>query len=178
MRARNIVFAVLCLVPLAMFGKGLDETSLKNPPTDSWGMYNGDYTARRFSSLKLINDTNVQNLSLAWTAQISGGTPTSGRGRIGNVVRVGGSPLMVGGVLYLTANDNAWAVDARNGRTLWHFYRESTGDEPVTANKGFGMYGDWLYFITRDNDLVSLDSKTGKQRWILPVSDPKQFYFS
>jgi len=40
------------------------------------------------------------------------------------------------------------------------------------------MYGNWLYFMTRDNFIVSLDATTGKQRWILPVSDPKQFYFS
>ena len=58
-------------------------------------------------------------------------------------------------------------MDARTGRVMWHYYRESTGEEPVTANKGFGMYGNWLYFMTRDNFLVSLDAITGKQRWII-----------
>lgn len=179
MKTRNVILALLCVVPGALFSQGLNEKALLEPPTTTWGMYNGDYTARRFSTLKDINDSNVQDLSLEWTAQITGGTPTASiGGRGAGVARVGGSPLMVNGILYMTANDNAWAVDARNGRTLWHYYRESTGDEPRTANKGFGMYGNWLYFITRDNFLVSLDATTGKQRWILPVSDPKQFYFS
>jgi acido-empty-quinoprotein group A len=178
MKIRNLVFALILLAPVVIFGKGLNDANLVHPPTDSWGVTNGDYTARRFSPLKLINDTNVQNLSLAWTSQITGGTPVNSRGGRGGIVRVAGSPLMVDGILYFTANDNGWAVDARTGRTLWHYYREATGDAPTTANKGFGMYGDWLYFITRDNFLVSLDSKTGKQRWIQPVADPKQFYFS
>ena len=40
------------------------------------------------------------------------------------------------------------------------------------------MYGNWLYYISRDNFLISLDATTGAQRWIQPVSDPKQYYFS
>jgi alcohol dehydrogenase (cytochrome c) len=28
-----------------------------------------------------------------------------------------------------------------------------------------GMYHDWLYFETPDDYLVSLDAKTGKERW-------------
>src|SRR5690242_12147029 len=81
-------------------------------------------------------------------------------------------------MLYFTANDNAWAMDARTGRIMWHWYRESTGPEPVTANKGMGMYGDWIYFITRDNNLVCRVPAAGTQRWIQPVADPKQYYFS
>jgi acido-empty-quinoprotein group A len=180
MKTRNLIILFLCLAPIA-FAQGLDEKKLLSPPTDTWGMYNGDYTARRYSTLKEINDSNVQDLSLAWTARITGGIPTVSTSAFGGgegTVRVGGSPLMVNGVLYFTANDNAWAVDARDGHVLWHYYRESTGDAPRTANKGLGMYNNWLYFMTRDNFIVSLDATTGKPRWVLPVSDPKQFYFS
>ncbi len=151
----------------------VDKNMLLKPPADSWPMYNGDYSGRRFSSLKLVNDMNVQNLSLEWMAQITG---TGGRG--GGAVRVAGTPLLVNGVLYFTATDNAWAVDARNGRTLWHYYRKSSGEEPATSNRGFGMYGNWLYYMSRDNFLISLDAITGKPRWEMPVADPKQFYFS
>ena len=44
---------------------------LLKPPADSWPMYNGDYTGRRYSPLKVVNDTNVQNLSLDWMASVT-----------------------------------------------------------------------------------------------------------
>ena len=27
------------------------------------------------------------------------------------------------------------------------------------------MYGDWLYFLAPDGWFISLDAKTGKERW-------------
>ena len=174
------LFLLLCSFSMGALAQdpGLTKGTLLKPTPDSWPSLNGNYDANRFSNLKSLNDQNVQNLSLAWTSQVTGGTPSTSRGRGGNGVRVGGSPLLVNGVLYFTATDNGWAVDARTGRVLWHYYRESKGDEPVTANKGFGMWGNYLYMITRDNFLVSLDARTGAERWVKPVSDPKQFYFS
>jgi len=163
---------VLGLIAAAINSQGVDKAMLLKPPPDSWPMYNGDYTGRRFSSLKVINDANVQNLSLDYMAQIVG---TGGRG---GTIRVAGTPLLVNGVFYFTATDNAWAVDARTGRTLWHFYRQSTGEEPATSNRGFAILGHWLYYMSRDNFLISLDAETGKMRWAQPVADPKQFYFS
>jgi acido-empty-quinoprotein group A len=178
MKTRALLF-LLCLAPGTLFGQAVDQATLLHPPPDSWPMYNGRYSADRFSPLKTINDRNVQNLSLAWMARVTGGTPAAAKGNHEvEAIHVGGSPLLVNGVLYFTATDNAWAVDARNGRVLWHYYRESLGDESRTANKGLAIFGSWLYFLTRDNFVVSLDATTGKERWMLPVSDPKQFYYS
>jgi len=181
MKIRNILLTIALALPAASFGQGLTNQMLLHPPSDSWPMYNGDYTGRRFSPLKIINDTNVQNLSLDWMATVNGGTPADGGGGGrggGGMVRVAGTPLLVNGFLYFTATDNAWCVDARTGREMWHYYRQAHGDEPTTSNRGFGMYGNWLYFMTRDNFLVSLDATTGKQRFIVPVADPRQYYFS
>ena len=142
LRPITLAICISCL-PFAMFAQnpdktvpakvGADKAMLLKPPSDSWPTHHGDYSARRFSSLKVINDTNVQNLSLAWMSQVTGGTPEQdeegqrgGRGGAG-AVRVGGSPLLVNGMFYFTANDNAWCVDARTGRVMWHYYREATG---------------------------------------------------
>ena len=140
-------------------------------PADSWPTYNGDYSGRRYSPLTLLNATNVRHLSPAWATRFVGGAPAGG-------VRISSTPLMVDGILYVTSLDNVWAVDARSGREIWHFYRESKGDMPRTGNRGVGMYRTWLYFVTLDNCLISLDAATGKQRWIVPFADPKQLYFS
>jgi alcohol dehydrogenase (cytochrome c) len=86
------------------------------------------------------------------------------------------TPLEVNGVLYFTAPDNVWAVDARFGREIWHYQRPSEGDH--IGHRGLGMYKNWLYFTTPDAHLVCLDAKDGAVRWIVELADPKLGYFS
>ena len=85
------------------------------------------------------------------------------------------TPLMVNGVLYFSAPDHAWAVDARTGHEIWHYFWRSTGGD-YTGNRGVGMYGKWLYFGTPDGHLVSLDAATGKERWHKEVASVKSNY--
>ena len=143
----------------------------ERPPVDSWLTYNGDYSGRRFSPLTLLNTKNVQQLSLAWNTRVTNGA--SGHG-----VRLAATPLLSDGVLYISSLDNVWAIDARTGRVLWRYYRESKGDMPRTGNRGVGLYQHWLFFLTIDDYLVSLDAVTGKQRWIVKISDAKQYFIA
>src|SRR5207248_8190179 len=86
----------------------LGAVLLAQPPTASWPTYHGDNTGRRFSPLTMINDKNVSGLSTAWTFRtgVGGGLKST--------------PLMVDGILYLTAPHHVWAVDARNAKDIWH----------------------------------------------------------
>ena len=45
------------------------------------------------------------------------------------------------------------------------------------GNRGLGMYGSWLFFVTPDDYLVSLDAATGKERWHKMIADVKVGYF-
>ena len=85
--------------------------------------------------------------------------------------------LQVNGILYVSVPDNAWAVDARDGTILWHYFWKTKGGTHI-GNRGMGMYKDWLYFETPDDYLVSLDAKTGKERWHKVISDFNEQYFS
>ena len=87
------------------------------------------------------------------------------------------SVLAVDGTLYVTAPDNGWALDARDGRVLWHYFWKTRGGTHI-ATRGFGMWSDYLYMETPDNYLVSLEAKTGKERWHKVISDFNQQYFS
>src|SRR6202451_4512186 len=166
----------LTLLSIAALGQGLDPAKLLRLPTDAWPTYNGDYTGRRFSTLSQINQSNIKNLNLAWIYRANvGETPGAIVGGEGAApkrgesaanpfgVSVKATPLMVNGILYFTTPDNAWAVDARFGRQLWHYQRASEGDK--IGHRGLAMYKNWLYFTTSDAHLVCLDAKDGSVRW-------------
>ena len=69
--------------------------------------------------------------------------------------------------------DNAWAVDARDGRELWHYFWKTKGGTHI-GNRGLGMWNNYLYMETPDDYLVSLDAKTGKERWHKEIADLSQ----
>ncbi len=159
----SLVFLALALRPPLILAQGLDPGALLKPATDTWPTYNGDYSGRRFSTLDQINAGNIHSLTLAWVFQTRSSTIKS-------------TPLEVNGILYFSVPDNVWAVDARYGRTIWHYERKSEGDH--IGHRGLAMYKNWLYFTTADAHLVCLDAKDGTVRWIVELADPKLEYFS
>ncbi|HEY3937008.1 MAG TPA: acido-empty-quinoprotein group A [Bryobacteraceae bacterium] len=179
----------LCLGVLQ--AQTLDPSLLLKPATNAWPTYNGDYSGRRFSPLSQINQSTIKNLNLAWIYRVNvGETPGAIVGGEGSPSKRGeggtggfggpsvkATPLMVNGILYFTTPDNTWAVDALTGHELWHYFWRTTGGIHI-GNRGVGMYGNWLFFETPDNYLVSLDAKTGKERWHKNIADVKQEYFS
>ena len=197
---------VVCAVPLVLLaqesGIGLNPESLLKPATDSWPTYSGDYTSDRYSTLDKINKTTIKNLSLSWVGHLTAGpgaaaaggfvfargggaaTPTiiGGEGpepppNAPTTARVVGAILQVNGILYMSTPDNAWAMDARDGTVLWHYFWKTKGGTHI-GNRGLAMSGDWLYFETPDDYLISLDAKTGKERWHKTISDFTEQYFS
>lgn len=141
----------------------LDPAALLKPATDTWPTYNGDYSGMRYSTLDQINSGNVGSLTVAWAFRATGSNLKS-------------TPLEVNGILYFTAPDNVWAVDARYGRQIWHYKRASEGDH--IGNRGVAMYKNWLYFETPDAHLICLDAKDGKMRWDVELADGKLGYFA
>ncbi|HEV2248043.1 MAG TPA: acido-empty-quinoprotein group A [Terriglobia bacterium] len=153
----------LLLAAPALPAQGLTDQALLEPPTTAWPTYNGDYSGRRYSTLDQINSSNVHSLTLAWL--FATGTQA-----------IKSTPLEVNGILYLTVPDNVWAVDARTGREIWHYFRQSEGDH--IGNRGVAMWHDRLYFTTPDAQLVCLNAKDGKAIWIVKLADADLKYFS
>jgi len=171
-------------------GQALDPKDIYQPLAQSWPTYSGDYSGRRYSQLSQINRDTVKDLSLAWSMRLPmehdpantsiGGevaepVPFGGPGA--NGARIAGSVLEVKGILYVSAPDNAWAVDARTGRTLWHYFWKSRGGTHI-GNRGMAMYQNRVYFEVPDDYVICLDATTGKELWHTQIADFNQQYFS
>src|SRR5277367_261645 len=152
-------------LPGVMFAQGVDAQMLLHPPTDSWPGYHGDYSGRRHSSLTQITPKNVGSLSLAWAFQTD------------QPAQIKSSPLLVDGILYFTVPDNIWAVDALSGHQIWHYtYPPNKGVH--LGQRGVGMYKGYLFFMSPDAHLVSLNAKDGSVRWRVTVADVDRGYWS
>ena len=91
--------------------------------------------------------------------------------------RVKGTILQVGDLLYVTAPDHVWALDARDGVERWHYFWKTRGG-PHIGNRGAALWHNYLFFETVDNYLVSLDARTGQERWHVEIASFEEQYFS
>ncbi len=158
--------ALLCCLNAGLLpAQPVDTEVIRHPSTDAWPTYHGDYSGRRHSALTQIAPANVADLGLAWAFQT------------GQTATIKSSPLLVDGVIYLTVPDNVWAVDARSGHEIWRYtYPPNKGLH--IGHRGVGMYKDWLFFLTPDAHLVSLNSKDGSVRWNVEVADQTKGYWT
>ena len=162
----------IMLLPALVAGQLLPPAKLLTFSADTWPTYNGDYSGRRYSPITQINSSNIGSLQLAWMYR----TNVSRLRGIANV-EIKSTPLEVNGILYFTIPDHVWAVDARTGEQLWQYSWQDKGGHLV-GNRGVGIYGDWIYFLTPDGWFISLEAKNGKERWRRQVADPKLQYFT
>ena len=158
-------FLILTMIAAPLMAQQLTQEMLLKPPANTWPGYHGDYSGRRHSSLTQITPGNVDKLSLAWAFQTNQN----------NTLKC--TPLLVDGVLYITAPDHVWAVDARSGHLLWHYtYPANKGFH--IGHRGVSMYGNWLYYLTPDAHLVCLNAKDGTVRWNVVIADATKGYWS
>jgi alcohol dehydrogenase (cytochrome c) len=133
----------------------------------NWTTYSGNYLGHRFSPLAQITPANVSGLHVKWAHQFE--SP-----------RTETSPIVVDGVMYITAPNSASALDARTGRELWKWSRPIPKDYQSIGfgrvNRGPAILDNHLFVATLDCYLVALDIKSGAERWSTKVEDYKPGY--
>src|SRR3954467_11216951 len=94
-----------------------------------WPRYNRDLSSTRFSPLRQITTGNVAKLKTAWTYQLRTDEERNRAGRGGGI---GGysqvTPIVVGGVMYITAGNRVLALDPDTGQEIWKYV--VTGGNP------------------------------------------------
>jgi alcohol dehydrogenase (cytochrome c) len=91
--------------------------------------------------------------------------------------RLGGGILFVDGTIYASSPDNVFAIDARDGTVLWHYYWKTRGGTSLQT-RGLGMWKDKIYFELHDDWVVCLNAKNGAEVWKKEISSFDAQYFS
>ena len=133
-----------------------------------WPTYNGDWSGNRFSTLREIDTANVHGLAAAWIFPVN------------NARHLEGTPVVVDGTMFVTTANEAYALDARTGRPIWHYTRPLThgvvGDAAGAINRGVAVLDDRVFMVTDHAHLISLSRLTGKLQWDIAMADYRSHY--
>jgi alcohol dehydrogenase (cytochrome c) len=173
-------YACILLVCICPFARATDQPAtsalvdvrpadlLVKPPAANWISYNGDYTGRRYSSLAEINVTNVSQLRAQWVFHAQSSD------------RLEVTPVVVDGLMFVTAANDAFALDASTGRVVWHHSRPTSDglidDASRHINRGVGLWQNRVYMETDNAHLLCLDARSGNLIWDVAYADWNKNY--
>jgi alcohol dehydrogenase (cytochrome c) len=133
------------------------------PGTD-WPGYNGDAGGNRYTTLSGITKANVARLTPKWSFTLQGAGFLQG------------TPVVVGGIMYMPASNECYALDAGTGRQIWHYRRQ--GEKFGGTNRGVAVAGDRVFLQTEKAHIVALNRFTGEVVWDTEMADWRQSYFA
>ena len=129
-----------------------------------WTTYNGDPRGNRFTPLQQIDRLNVSRLAPRWIFTMPN---VSTRGET--------TPVVVKGIMYVTSGNECWALDAGNGREIWHFQRPRTkgltGNGAGGFNRGVAVSRDRVFMVTDNAHIIALNRFTGALIWEKEMAD-------
>jgi PQQ-dependent dehydrogenase (methanol/ethanol family) len=156
--------------PIDVPSTGLSFTRLKEAGKEpqNWLTYWGSYRSEHFSELTQINRSNVATLQARWAAPLPGDVPLES------------TPLVVDGVMYLAgAPGEVYAFDARSGLLIWRFHRQQQTVNPFQINpfnRGVAVMGQRVFVVTLDNQLITLDARSGRVLWEKQLANTMEGY--
>src|SRR4029077_7841069 len=90
------------------------------------------------------------------------------------------TPVVVDGIMFVTAQNDAFALDARTGRQIWHYSRPiSEGlidDASQHHNRGVAVWHSRVYLETDNAHLLCLDARSGNLLWDVSYSPGNKNY--
>jgi alcohol dehydrogenase (cytochrome c)/quinohemoprotein ethanol dehydrogenase len=136
----------------------------------NWMTYGRTYSEQRFSPLRQINDSNAQQLGLAWYFDLDTNRAQEA------------TPIVVDGVMYVsTAWSMVKALDAKTGRAIWTYDPRVPREHGVkvccdVVNRGLAVWNGKVYVGTIDGRLVAIDARNGQPVWDVQTTDRSKPY--
>ena len=160
----------LALALLAACSSGADPAPPQQEQAGAdWTNPGGDAGKTHHSTLIKIDRSNVNQLGLAWQAEL-------GTNRV-----LEATPVVVDGVMYTSGvAGRAYAFNAATGEEIWTFEPEVDMQVNRTtccdmANRGVAVANGKVFVAALDAQLYALDAKTGAVVWQTDtVDDPKR----
>lgn len=121
------------------------------------------YGERHYSPLEEIDKASVSRLGLAWSMDLAPGYSVT-------------QPIAVEGILYFASGQGILnAVDIRTGKQMWTYDPEVWKGDQIKLRTAWGSRGvAWwdgkIFLGTLDGRLISIDARTGKQRWSIQTT--------
>ena len=133
--------------------------------TRDWSTYNGDPGGNRFTTLTEINPSTLNRLGPQWMFTVASNS------------RLQMTPVVVDGIMYVTAPNECYALDAGSGRQIWQFRRPRTqGLTQGGSNRGVAVAGDRVFMVTDNAHLIALNRFSGALLWESPMADWRDNY--
>jgi alcohol dehydrogenase (cytochrome c) len=133
-----------------------------------WTTYNGQSSGNRYSTLTQITTSNVSRLAPQWIFTL----PNVAQGQV--------TPVVVDGVMYVSAANDLYALDAGSGRQIWNYRRPRTrglvGVAARGVNRGVAVSGDRVFMATDHAHLIALNRASGALLWETEMADWRQNY--
>ncbi|MXP42043.1 PQQ-binding-like beta-propeller repeat protein [Altererythrobacter soli] len=136
---------------------------------DNWLVNGRDFGSSHFSPLRDITDQNIENIGLAWSADID------------SAVGMATEPIVVDGIIYVTGSLNrVFAIDATSGRQLWKYDPKIRLDQGMMGSytaripRGVAVWEGKVFLGTGDCRMIAIDAQSGEQLWDKAVCDPNQ----
>ena len=160
-RAAQVLLPIVLMALAAVAPRGQ-----AGPKVGEWPTYGADLASTRYSPLDQINADNFNKLQLAFRFKTDSLGPRP-------EFQYQSTPLMVNGVLYITAGTRraAVALDATTGEMLWmHSINEGKRGEAaprLLSGRGLSYWSDGkeerIIYVTPGYQMVALNAKTGDQ---------------
>ena len=84
--------------------------------------------------------------------------------------------------MYVTSVNEAFALDARSGREIWHYSRPRSeglaGDAAGGINRGMAILGDRVFMVSDNAHLFALHRSTGQLIWDVEMASGQKNYGS
>jgi len=133
-----------------------------------WTTYHGQPNGNRYSTLTQITAATVAHLVPRWVFTLP------------NAAQLQVTPIVADGVMYVTAANDLYALDAGSGRQIWNYRRPRTrglaGVAARGANRGVAVGGDRLFMTTDHAHLIALNRASGALLWEAEMADWHQNY--